>query len=97
MQWADAERLAKGEHAKFAFVDDWEAPVQRWLAQPDVDGVAPEDWAHGVASVDVLVGALGVSLSQIDRGRQMRMAGLLKRLGYKRRQFGATKEWRYKK
>lgn len=97
VQWADAERLAKGEHAKFAFVDDWEAPVQRWLAQPDVDGVAPEDWAHGVASVDVLVGALGVSLSQIDRGRQMRMAGLLKRLGYKRRQFGATKEWRYKK
>lgn len=97
VQHWEAERLAKGEHSKFAFVDDWEGPVAHWMETPDVDGIAPADWEGGVASTDVLVGALGVSLSQIDRGRQMRLAGVLKRLGFKRRQFGGSKEWRYKR
>lgn len=97
IQHYEAERLARSEHSKFAFVDDWEGPVLRWLETPDVDGVAPVDWAGGVASVEVLVGALGVGLAQVDRGRQMRMAAVLKRLGFERRQFGSSKEWRYKR
>lgn len=96
IDWSEAERLARAEHGRYSFVDDWEGPVMHWLHTPDVDGVAPIDRTEGVPSTEVLVGALGINLSQIDRGRQMRMATVLKRLGLERRQFGVRKEWRYK-
>lgn len=86
--WKDAEELAKAEHDSYRRADEWEAPVQAWLdgsdALDDTDGTSAGR-ARGDAPftvLDVLCGALGMSIKEVDSKAQLRCGAVLRSLGY---------------
>lgn len=96
VDWS-VEKLAANEREGFANVDDWTAPVVRWLATPDaVTGIAPMDRPQGFTTGEVLVGAIGLAVERIDRVKQIRMGEVLSALGCTkhRTRDGATRGWR---
>ncbi len=86
VQWADAERLAKGVHSQHKIYDPWTPVVERWLLSSDfdaMDGSPGPDRRDEVTSHDVLVGALGVEAKHVKRGDEQRVARVLTCLGYR--------------
>lgn len=84
VQWADAERLAIHEHDEYKIEDSWETAVKQWLTDP-LFGDEPGFTREFVTTADVLVGAFGFDPKQITRREEMRVAGVLKVLGYARK------------
>ncbi len=80
--WQEAERLARGEHHKFKATDPWEGPVERWLDTADTNGLTPRDL--GVRGEDVLVFALGIEASKVQRRDEQRLGSVLRALGMER-------------
>ena len=77
-----AERLARGEHHKFKVADDWLPRVAGWLDSPwsnlDNEDETPRNSGRLLAN-DVLTECLG--LQKVTKRDQMRVAGILKKLG----------------
>ena len=94
--WADAEHLAKPEHARFEAVEPWEQAIARWLADDALDGM-PRG-AAPFSTEDVLAGAVGIELKQITDAHRKRVAAVLRRMGCadKREQFNGARStfWR---
>lgn len=85
VQWQDAQRLAPVEHDKFKINDSWGERVQAWLDEPAFgkdDGTVNGDEPIRVS--DILQSAIGVSMQQIGRAQEMRMAAILRTIGFKR-------------
>jgi predicted P-loop ATPase len=89
--WRDAEELARAEHESYRRMDEWEAPIQAWLdgndALDDTDG-ASAGRVRGdapFAVLDVLCGALGMSVKEVDMKAQMRCGAVLRSLGYEKK------------
>lgn len=89
--WRDAEELAKAEHDAYKRVDEWETAIRDWLdgcdGLDDTDG-AVAGRARGdapFAVLDVLCGALGMSVKEVDIKAQMRCGSVLRGLGYEKR------------
>lgn len=88
--WKDAEELAKAEHEAYKRVDEWEAPIREWLDGSDgLDDTGPE--AAGRARgdspftvLDVLCGALGMSVKEVDMKAQTRAGSVLRGLRYEK-------------
>ncbi len=99
VDWQEAECLARLEHGKFKIIDAWDSSIARWFYTADsMSGKAPAEWDQGVSSEDILTGALGVPLAQIDNKKKMRVGRVLKALGLERRQVridDIRREWRY--
>jgi hypothetical protein len=103
--WRQAEALAKAEHGAYMRHDEWEAPFAAWL--DGCDGL--EDGGHGSAGAargsspftvaDVLGGALGMALKDMDTRVQMRAGAVLRALGYERRQMrvAGARGWRWER
>lgn len=84
--WRDAQELAGKEHAKFKVSDDWEDIVRVWLDQPaDISGVGEKRKNLPVRSSEVLTGAIGLAVHQINKIAQMRLGKILRKLGYETR------------
>ena len=81
--WQDAEELAKDEHHEFKVRDSWTPAVQRWLLEKQISGLSPTEVGWTTSS-DALAGAISMPVSQHDRGKEMRMAKVLKELGWNR-------------
>jgi len=82
VEWAAAERLARAEHGQFKVVDEWAEPVQVWLAS----NPGP------VKLSDVAFKALGIPAVRMTRQEQLRIADVLRELGYSKRDVRASGE-----
>lgn len=84
--WQDAQRLAALEHSQFKYVDPAQELVANWL----------KDKTGPVKASDVAFGAFGVPLARVQRSDEMRVAAILKAMGYeKRRGTSGAKETRW--
>lgn len=81
--WQDAERLAKGEHAKFTIHDAWEESIQQWLDTVDIDGTKPaaREW---LKTSDVMFGGLNIDSRSSNLAAEKRAGKVLRALGYTR-------------
>ena len=82
IHWQDAERLARAEHARYFMHDSWEDTIVKHLHRDDgFDGAEPG--GCGSTSVrEILVGPLEFQDKHIKRADQMRVASILRKLGY---------------
>ena len=82
--WQDAERLGTAVHADHMIVDTWADAITTWLDSPEaLTGEIPR--ARDFLRIgEVLKGALALEDKYIGRREEMRAAGVLKGLGYKR-------------
>lgn len=88
VDWRDAERLAKGRHARYEQGDPWDTLIEKWLDAPieipnQVLRPAPRTQPLHVA--EVLAGAIGLDPARIDRRAELRAATVLRGLGYTKR------------
>lgn len=86
-------KLCEEEQAQRVQEDPWEAIVSEWLAAPwvtrhdPIDGKfksVPLDLNAGITTTDVLIGALKMKPGDVDRADQMRIAEVLRALGWER-------------
>ena len=81
-----ASRLAISEHAEYEFIDSWEESISTWLHQINpITQERPIDQAY-IVSQEVLVKGLGYEPRNILRRDEMRLANVLKAMGYMKRQ-----------
>jgi predicted P-loop ATPase len=85
VQWQDAEVLAQQVHAEHKVRDPWEPVIAAWLDQGPMDGAGgvPRSLAP-VRLVDVLVSAVGLNVKEITRTQELRVARVLRHLGYEK-------------
>lgn len=103
--WRQAEALAKAEHGAYMRHDEWEVSFTEWLCGHEGldDGVSGSGGAaRGDAPftvADVLSGALGMALKDMDTRVQMRAGAVLRALGYERRQMrvAGARGWRWER
>lgn len=91
VMWQEAEQLARAQHVQHEMDDSWDERVATWLSTPEFgEGPMPCD-ARYLTTSHVLVGALGFDAKHISRREEMRVASVLRRLGYKRTQLRVDK------
>jgi len=81
VEWRDAYTLAPVEHAKFKVSDPWFEDIAVWLSRDDMDGGKRADGA--VRMADVMANCLGFSVQKKTRKDELRVAKVLRMLGYK--------------
>jgi hypothetical protein len=86
--WLDRAQDAEREKANEEFVDEdpWQPTVAQWAANPSNDNIT---------ITSVLAEALELDSARQDRGAQMRVARILRTLGFERRQMGWPRQWKY--
>jgi len=96
VQWKAAQELAKEIHDEYAFSDDWEEHVRKWIVDPIFGDEVALPRAF-VTTTDALVEALGFDKRQIGRREEMRMAAVFRALGWERKriQVEGVQKWRY--
>lgn len=94
--WEEAVELGQHEHHEFKVSDSWEPSVERWLNEPQISGQSPSQEGQ-VTIGEVLSGAVNIPVAQHDRSKVLRMAKVLKGLGWERRQItqGDRRVWFY--
>jgi predicted P-loop ATPase len=78
--WAAAERLAREVHGEHMVTDPWQAPIEKWLAEPETFGEEIRQLA-GFRIGEILYGALAINTKEQNRGNEMRVAAILRKLG----------------
>jgi predicted P-loop ATPase len=99
VEWEEAQKLGLEEHHEFKVTDSWEPAVVRWLAEPQINGQSPAEVGH-VTTGEALSGAVNVPVAQHDKTKEMRMAKLLRSLGWNRKRITApdgSRPWVYAK
>jgi chloramphenicol 3-O-phosphotransferase len=82
VQWREAQALAVEHHADFKVRDPWEEAVEHWLAEEDLVGLTNGEQIFSAR--DVLVYALKIADSAIKKSDEMRVAKVLRMLGFQR-------------
>jgi hypothetical protein len=81
--WADAQRLAVAEHGKFKITDIWHPLIERWLGRDSMDGESAEKRGDApFTALTLLTSAVGISADRANRAAEMRVARVLRQLGY---------------
>lgn len=81
--WQDAERLAPVVHERHRITDSWEQQIGEWLDGTDEVGVSgAARGAGGFSSSQVMREALNLGSRDMTRGAEMRVAKILKSMGY---------------
>lgn len=83
VMWQDAETLGKDKHSAHMVHDEWEHIIENWLSEED-DGVRRDSRPFRLA--EVISGALGIFVANIERKTEIRAGKVLKKLGYEKRQ-----------
>lgn len=100
--WERAETLAKSILGDYEVKDEvWMSCVAEWLEQETTeltgDDIKLNRERVPLTSKDILVDAIGFKATQIRRGDEMRIAKIMKDLGYKKRQLqslaGKPRSW----
>ncbi len=100
VEWEQAQTLAAPEHVKFKVSDPWAEFVRDWLDHDSMDGAEGPKRGEGlVMARDVLVSAVGIRAERIGKREEMRIAKVLKLLGFARvtewADGRARKGWRF--
>jgi len=74
--WQDAERLARKAQEEYKSDDPWESMVRDWLMDND---------AAAYRSHDIILQAIGLGVTQINRGHELHLAQVMRKLGFTRR------------
>ena len=112
VEWADAERLARLEHAQYMMEDGWSEIVDRWSRGVSAEDLSVADGVprgavstlaeRGFTVQECLQGALGFVSTSTTRSAEMRCAAVLRGLGFavfRERRGGsgnAVRVWRVK-
>lgn len=102
--WENAETLAKSILSDYEVKDEvWMSCVAEWLEQSldqydmTADGTKKNYERVPLTSKDILVEAVGFKAPQVKRGDEMKVATIMKKLGYKNRQLqslpGKPRSW----
>lgn len=81
--WQEAETLAKDKHQAHMIHDAWEGVIEAWLSGDD-DGVARD--SRGLQLAEIITGALGIYVANIDRKTEVRVGKIMRKLKYEKRQ-----------
>jgi predicted P-loop ATPase len=105
VQWAGVTRVLEKHQQPFLTNDTWEDHVQPWITGDRGDGFGgkPEVDSNGeiierpFTMSQIITGLFGPDLTKQTKANQMRLSGVLRKLGYDRRQFrgeqGRTMYW----
>jgi len=85
VQWSTAQALAVKEHARFKVIEPWQEPIRNWLNATLFDG-GEANSTQPFTAHQVLTGALGMSVASIKKGDEMKVAKVLKALGFDRKE-----------
>lgn len=102
--WENAETLAKSILSDYEVKDEvWMSCVAEWLEQSQdqydmtADSMKKNYERVPLTSKDILVEAVGFKAPQVKRGDEMKVATIMKKLGYKNRQLqslpGKPRSW----
>lgn len=80
--WKEAEDLAKEIHKEHMVHDEWEPIIESWLSGED-DGAVRS--SRGMRLAEVITGALGIFVANIDRKTEIRVGKVMRKLGYEKR------------
>lgn len=101
-QWWDLPAEAVAEQDARYDADVWEPRVMQWLEGQAAADSYPAEWVGKIDKVtvgDVLSYCLRVEVARQDRAAQMRIAGIMRRVGWSRRQVrvgdGSARIWYY--
>lgn len=83
--YQEAETLGTKEHGKYMLKDPWQDAVEEWLKEPDMLTEEKQVNKPYLKTGDVLRGALKMEPKNIKRSDEMRMAKILKAIGYERK------------
>lgn len=80
VEWKHAQQLAAEVHSEFKVHDTWADAIEAWVANGDMDGlgVGPRRFS----SHEVLTGALRFADPQINKAAEMRVARVLRTIGF---------------
>lgn len=85
--WQKAEILANAEHHKFEVTHPWEHYVDQWITRRGSDEFEVScDFSQGVAMATIFEGALGKGGGHQTKQDQMIMGGILRKLGWEKKQ-----------
>ena len=82
--WREAEERAPAMHKKHVVSDSWEMLINRWLDDADAFESEPRR-ARPFVTSDLMAGALSMSASQMTRANTMRLAKVLRFMGFEPR------------
>ena len=102
--WENAETLAKSILGDYEVKDEvWMSCVAEWLEQPQdqydmtADSTKKNYERVPLTSKDILIDAIGFKATQVKRGDEMKVATIMKKLGYKNKQLqslpGKPRSW----
>lgn len=84
VDWEEAERLARGEHAQFKVGDLWTDKIAAWLDEVDgFDDTTPRT-RGGVATLDVASQCLHLDIARIGKREEMRITRILTGCGMRK-------------
>lgn len=86
VMWEDAERLAKLEHRHFEMSDSWADDIEKFLQ--DTTNVTGEKNGDNPFNISDIFRFMSMSAKDANKGTQMRMAKILKKMGFER-----TTQW----
>ena len=78
--WQEAQELAPNEHGDFTYEDLWQNPIASYLK----DTSAQSDYEFDLTSASILYGALELDFKHQKRFDEMRVAKVMKNLGYEK-------------
>ncbi len=85
VDYAEAEKLANLVHSEHTISDPWSEIVTSWLnAECPISGEIPAN-AKFLRTTDVLLDCIGLDVKGIGKGQEMRIAAVLKQIGYSRK------------
>lgn len=93
----EAEKLAGLVHAEHTISDPWSEIVNSWLDAVDpISGEIPRN-AQFLMTTDILRECLGLDAKAIGKAQEMRIAAVLKQIGYfrKKLRFGNETKWAF--
>lgn len=86
LRWRDAMTLAVEHHSQYKVSDPWQAAIERWLADDEMDDSTGQPRsARPFKLENVMVGALGLDASRQGMREQKRVASVLRGLGFVKR------------
>lgn len=90
VDWEQAQKLGLEEHNEFKVTDSWESAVHRWLNEKPMMGLSPAEEGHCTIT-DALSGAVNIPLQHQDKTKEMRMAKVLRGMGWERKRISTER------
>jgi predicted P-loop ATPase len=88
IQYQQAERLARQQHADYEIKDAWEEAIRDWI-EPRSSRML----FSGVTTQEILEDVLELPLAKHDRANQSRVSSIMRKLGYRSQRIQRVYRW----